>query len=66
MSRPVTASMAVQCVELLQLPSVNPATIRKWAERGKVRKYGLDQYGLQKYELGDIITMVSARPSDAA
>lgn len=64
-SRPVTAAMAVQCIELLQLPSLNPATIRKWAERGKVRRYGRDQYGLQKYELQDIIRMVSsdARPA---
>lgn len=51
--------MAVQCVELLQLPSVNATTIRKWAERGHVKRYGLDQHGLQKYELGDIIQMVS-------
>ena len=59
MSRPVTATMAMQCIELLQLPPTNQAAIRKWAERGKVRRYGLDQYGLQKYELNDIIQMVS-------
>ena len=59
MSRPVTASMAVQCIDLLQLPAVKPATIRKWAERGQVKKYGRDQFGLQKYELRDIIRMVS-------
>lgn len=60
--------MAVQCVELLQLPAVNQATIRKWAERGRVKRYGLDQYGLQKYELGDIIQLVSSgdQSGDAA
>lgn len=64
--RPVTAAMAVQCIALLQLPDVNPSTIRTWAERGRVRRYGLDQYGLQKYELADIIAMVSANQTDAA
>lgn len=60
MGRPVTAAMAVECIDLLQLPSVNPATIRQWAKRDKVRTYGLDQHGLQKYELSDIIRMVSS------
>ena len=59
MSRPVTATMAIQCIELLQLPPTTASTIRTWAERGKVRRYGRDQYGLQKYELNDIIQMVS-------
>lgn len=58
-SRPVTASMAVQCMKMLDLPVVSQSTIRTWAERGKVRRYGLDQYGLQKYELADIIGMAS-------
>lgn len=68
MSRPVTAAMAVQCIEMLQLPPVKPGTIRQWANRGTVRKYGLDQYGSQKYELHDIIRMVTgnAEPVDAA
>lgn len=66
MSRPVTASMAIQCLEMLQLPAASQATIRKWAERGKVRRYGLDQYGLQKYELTDIIRMVQAKEPSAA
>ena len=51
--------MAVQCIELLQLPPTTPSTIRTWAERGKVKRFGRDQYGLQKYELNDIIAMVS-------
>lgn len=54
-ARPVTADMAVQALEMLNIPTVTTATIRKWAQRGKVKKYGLDQYGLQKYELRDII-----------
>lgn len=65
MSRPVTAAMAVQCIDLLQLPAVNTATIRKWAERGHVAKYGVGQDGLQKYELHDIIRMVSSKTAAA-
>lgn len=66
MSRPVTAAMAVQCVELLQLPPLKKETLRKWAERGHVRKLGLDQYGLQKYDLDDIIRMVSTSTLSAS
>lgn len=68
MSRPVTAAMAVQCIDLLQLPATTASTIRTWADRGKVTKYGRDQFGLQKYELSDIIRMVSkdAAPLNAA
>lgn len=61
--------MAVKCVDLLNLPEITQARIRKWAERGHVRTYGLDQYGMQKYELTDIIRMVSANaeaPTPAA
>lgn len=54
-SRPVTAKMAVEILEMLNLPAVTASTIRTWADRGKVRKYGLDTYGLQKYELCDIM-----------
>jgi len=43
--------MAVEILEMLNLPAVTASTIRTWADRGKVRKYGLDTYGLQKYEL---------------
>jgi phage terminase Nu1 subunit (DNA packaging protein) len=58
--------MAVQIVDMLNLPSVNQSTIRTWAERGKVAKYGRDQYGLQKYELRDIVRMASAKAASAA
>lgn len=63
--RPVTAAMAVQCVDLLQLPAVKKETIRKWAQRGQVKCYGLDQSGLQKYELHDIIRMASTGRASA-
>jgi hypothetical protein len=58
--------MAVQIVDMLNLPSVKATTIRKWAERGKVAKYGCDQYGLQKYELRDIVRMASEKAASAA
>lgn len=61
MSRPVTAAMAVQCIDLLQLPGTSVAMIRKWAERGHVKKYGVDQTNCQRYELHDIIRMVSTK-----
>lgn len=64
--RPVTAAMAVQCIEMMNLPPVTTATIRKWAERGKVRKYGLDQYGLMKYDLTDIVRLAAGKESAAA
>lgn len=59
LSRPVTATQAIDCLELMQLPQVKMATIRQWANRGQVRTYGLDQTGRQKYELSDIIRQVS-------
>lgn len=55
MSRRVTASMAVQCIDLLNLPPITQSTLRTWAERGKVRRYGRDQYGLMQYDLDDIV-----------
>lgn len=68
--RPVTAAMAVQCIQMMHLPPVTASTIRTWADRGKdgqkVRKYGLDQYGLQKYDLGDIVRIAAGRESTAA
>lgn len=66
LSRPVTAKMAVQCLELLNLETVATATIRSWAERGKVRKLGRDQYGAMRYELHDIIRCVSGETTNAA
>lgn len=51
----VTAAMAIDALTMLNYPPVTPSTIRKWAERGKVKKYGRDQFGHQKYELRDII-----------
>lgn len=57
--------MAVQCIELLNLPPVTPSTIRSWAERGHIRKYGRDQYGLQKYDLDDIVKRVSGTTAAA-
>lgn len=53
--RPVTATQAVEILDALDLPTVPKNTIRKWAEREKVRKYGLNEFGHQKYELADII-----------
>ena len=46
---------------MLNLDGPSASTIRKWAERGKVKKYGLDQYGHQKYELTDIIKLIQAK-----
>lgn len=60
MTRPVTAVMAAQVCEMLNLKNPSPSTIRTWAERGKVKKYGRDQYGHQKYELTDIIKALQA------
>ena len=59
MTRPVTAVMAADVCEMLNLPAVSPSTIRTWAERGKVKKYGRDQFGHQKYELTDIIAQLA-------
>lgn len=56
-TRPVTARDAVAMIAMMNLPPVTQAAIRKWAERGKVRKYGLDQSRRQKYELHDIVRM---------
>lgn len=60
LSRPITAKDAHDALELMQLPHVEVATIRQWANRGQVRKYGLDEQGRQKYEFSDILRQVSA------
>lgn len=54
--------MAVDCLRLLNLPEVKPGTIRQWANRGKVKKLGCDQYGSQRYELHDIVREAQATP----
>lgn len=59
--RPVTAADAVLVIDLLRwgrpntLNPVTVSTIRTWAGRGKVRKYGPGWDGRQKYELTDIV-----------
>lgn len=58
--RRVTAPMAVTFLNILEMPPITAATIYNWADRGKVRKYGRDAYGLQQYDLDDIMRMVSA------
>jgi hypothetical protein len=61
MARPVTATMAVQLVDILRckpgnsLRPINASLIRKWAERQTVRRYGLNQDGHQLYDLHDIM-----------
>ena len=57
--------MAIQVCEMLNLDGPSASTIRTWAERGKVKKYGLDQYGHQKYELTDIIKLIQAAKQPA-
>lgn len=64
MARRATATMAVQCLELLALPGVfipTATTIRSWALRGKVRKYGCDQFGARLYDLDDIVNVAAHR-----
>lgn len=66
LARHVTATMANQCLQLLNLPTANPATIRKWAERGKIRRYGRDQFGLMQYDLDDIVRVASGHTLEPA
>ena len=37
---------------------VKPGTIRKWAERGRVAKRGLDAHGRQRYDTRDVARML--------
>jgi predicted site-specific integrase-resolvase len=36
--------MTVTAAQVLAVLGINPATLRKWVERGKVRRYGRDAY----------------------
>ena len=42
---------------------VNESTVRKWAERGKVRRHGRDEQGRMRYDVADVL---AARDGDAA
>lgn len=40
--------------EAAEICDVAPATIRKWAQLGKIRPAGLDSQGRKLYRLGDV------------
>lgn len=66
MGKPVTAETAVILIDMVRsrrpdaIQPVNGPLIRKWAERGKVRKCGLNREGRQTYDLDQIKDAASA------
>ena len=40
--------------EAAEICDVTPATIRKWAQLGKIQPSGLDRHGRKLYRLGDV------------
>lgn len=66
LNRYATAAMAVDIVKMLGLAPTTASTIRTWADRGAVRKGGLDQYGLMRYNLDDIVKVANERQREPA
>lgn len=54
--RPITATAA----ELLSLFGVKPGTVRQWAHRGHVRRYGRNAY-----DVGDVLVRLNGGPGGA-
>lgn len=61
-TKPATAATAELALSVIEGASpVMASTIRTWAHRGKVRKYGLNAEGKRLYDLDDIIRLATAK-----
>lgn len=69
--RPVTASNAIELLSFMAYPQPSTtreksmALIRKWAERGDIKKLGADQFGNQTYDFVGILAKVMTKANAA-